>query len=269
LVKINAATGVGTAVNPAAHMTFDVRVTGLAYDPVADTLYGITSGFATRNSELVTINRTSGAETLVGGTLQAFNAHESLVLDTSVNPSKLLSGGTTLYEINKTTGVASVVGGSYPRKMFGLGAEVPPPPPPDADMDGIEDAQDNCPQDANPGQEDNEPDGIGDVCDPDDDNDGTDDGQDAFPFDDSEDTDTDGDMLGNNADLDDDNDTIADDFELANMLDPLDAADAGADPDMDGFTNLEEFEGGSDPQDPDSTPETDTLDWLPLLLEDD
>jgi hypothetical protein len=51
-------------------------------------------------------------------------------------------------------------------------------------------------------------------------------------------------------------------------LDPLDSSDAGADPDADGYTNLEEFEAGSDPHDPESRPTRD-LSWLYWLLLDD
>jgi len=81
------------------------------------------------------------------------------------------------------------------------------------------------------------------------DGDGVPDSEDAFPNDPTEWDDTDGDGIGNNADTDDDGDGIPDDYEIANGLDPLNAADANEDADGDGFTNLEEFEAGTDPQD--------------------
>ena len=52
----------------------------------------------------------------------------------------------------------------------------------DDDGDGVNDLQDNCPQDANPGQEDFDLDGKGDGCDPDDDNDLVKDVDDCEPF---------------------------------------------------------------------------------------
>jgi len=82
---------------------------------------------------------------------------------------------------------------------------------PDGDLDGIPDDSDNCPGIANPGQEDNDLDGDGDLCDSDDDNDGVPDLADncqyvanpgQFDFDD----DGDGDVC----DPDDDNDGVDD-----------------------------------------------------------
>jgi len=87
------------------------------------------------------------------------------------------------------------------------------------------------------------------------DGDGVPDNEDAFPNDPNESVDTDGDGIGNNADSDDDGDTMPDDYELANGLDPLNAADAALDADGDGFTNLEEFQAGTDPQDAADFPE--------------
>jgi hypothetical protein len=79
--------------------------------------------------------------------------------------------------------------------------------------------------------------------------------------------DTDGDGIDDELDEDDDNDGMPDAFETANGLNPLDAADASQDADGDGFTNLEEFQAGTDPQDPHSRPPV-AMPWLPLLLEE-
>jgi hypothetical protein len=71
----------------------------------------------------------------------------------------------------------------------------------DADEDGVDDGEDNCPGVPNPGQEDNDGDGDGDACDADDDNDGVDDGEDNCPTTANPDQrDTDGDGVGDECD---------------------------------------------------------------------
>jgi len=75
----------------------------------------------------------------------------------------------------------------------------------DGDSDGIG-IGDNCPLISNAGQENNDGDSSGDVC-----------------------------------DLDDDNDGMTDQYELENGLNTLDSSDANLDKDSDGLSNLEEF----------------------------
>jgi uncharacterized protein YjdB len=85
------------------------------------------------------------------------------------------------------------------------------PPPPDSDADGVTDASDNCPLAANAGQENNDGDAEGDVCDADDDNDGDLDGADNCPLAANADQlNTDGDASGDACDTDDDNDGVLD-----------------------------------------------------------
>jgi len=102
----------------------------------------------------------------------------------------------------------------------------------DSDGDGVDDDMDNCPSDANPGQENFDGDGKGDVCDADDDNDG-----------------------------------MPDDYELDKSFDPMNAADADEDDDSDNFKNVREYRAGSDPLDAQSVPPESML-WGPLLLDD-
>ncbi len=82
----------------------------------------------------------------------------------------------------------------------------------DQDGDGVLDGNDNCPFNSNPDQADLDLDGQGNACDSDDDGDG-----------------------------------LPDKYEIDNGLDPLDSFDQRADPDGDGFTNIDEFRFGTDP----------------------
>jgi hypothetical protein len=87
---------------------------------------------------------------------------------------------------------------------------------------------------------------------------------DAFPNDPNEWLDTDGDGIGNHSDLDDDNDGMSDQWELQYNLNPL-VNDAAEDPDGDGYSNLQEYRFGTDPNNPNSKPSI-GMPWIPLLL---
>jgi len=98
-------------------------------------------------------------------------------------------------------------------------------------------------------QNDDDGDGVKNVCDTDDDNDGVIDSADRFPVDASETVDTDNDGVGDNADLDDDGDEMPDAWEITYGLNPVNAGDRNADADGDGFNNRTEYGRGTDPID--------------------
>lgn len=119
----------------------------------------------------------------------------------------------------------------------------------DGDEDGIANQVDNCPAIANADQANLDGDNQGDACDSDIDGDTIANAADNCPLIvNTNQNNFDGDSQGDACDSDDDNDGLPDDYETANGLNPLDPSDASADADNDGFSNIEEFEAGSDPQ---------------------
>jgi len=91
-------------------------------------------------------------------------------------------------------------------------------------------------------------------------------------------TDTDGDDLKDYRELvvystnqessDTDGDKMPDGWEVTYGLDPT-ANDALSDKDNDGHSNLQEYQSGTDPTDPNSKPSSKAMPWIPLLLLDD
>ena len=72
--------------------------------------------------------------------------------------------------------------------------------------------------------------------------------------------------MGDACDDDDDNDGMPDAWENQYGLNPL-IDDASGDLDGDGWSNLKEYERGTDPDDPTSYP-IKAMPWIPLLLGD-
>ena len=127
----------------------------------------------------------------------------------------------------------------------------------DDDNDGITDAEDAYPLIAIGDYVDTDNDGAPDECDTscvslgmtadsDDDNDGVLDLVDAFPLDATESLDTDGDLIGNNADFDDDGDHYTDADEVTAGSDPLNSNSLPLDTDGDFISNISDLDDDND-----------------------
>lgn len=104
--------------------------------------------------------------------------------------------------------------------------------PIDLDGDGVINSEDNCPDVSNADQADLDSDGAGDSCD----------------------SDIDGDAISNS-------------WETTYGLDPYDSSDASEDPDGDGFSNLVEYQRGTNPNDQNSFPKNCLIPIYFLLLD--
>ncbi len=128
LYRLETATGTGTAVgNP----VFGAAVGGLAFDAVTNTLYGVDDGPAT-GTQLVTIDVTSGAHTVVGplggvrdADALAFCADDGMLYSINDTTEQLISidpdtGAATVIAVTSTAwgetyGMACAAGGAPPR----------------------------------------------------------------------------------------------------------------------------------------------------------
>lgn len=120
----------------------------------------------------------------------------------------------------------------------------------DTDSDGVCDANDNCPSDANEDQADADGDLIGDVCEADTDGDGTIDDFDNCPADPNPlQGDSDGDLQGDVCDLDDDNDGAADDADNCPLIPNADQVDFDGDGDGDACDGDDDADGVADEDD--------------------
>jgi YVTN family beta-propeller protein len=162
----------------------------------------------------------------------------------------------------------------------------------DRDEDGVLNNDDNCPADVNPGQEDDDADGVGNICEPPDfDADGITDVLDNCPLlANADQLDTDSDGAGDVCDSDDDNDGLTDAQELTlgtnslladsdgdNLTDGVEVNSLGTNPllvdtDGDGYNDDVEVNIGSDPLDILSIPADgdingdDSVDIIDMLL---
>jgi hypothetical protein len=233
--SFDAGADIGLDNTGSAHVT---GVTGSLNFPATPDAFqpanaGLQDAFVTK---LNSTGSTLHYSTYLGGT--AIDQGRGIVVDTVNNA--YVTGYTFSPDFPVTPGAFQPANGGFVDAFVVKIASTPP----DADNDGVADAVDNCPDDANPDQADADGDEIGDVCDPDDDNDGVNDTNDNCPVVSNPDqTNTDGDGDGNACDVDDDNDGVADTADNCPLIANPDQAD-------------DDNDGAGDACDPDTTPPT-------------
>lgn len=131
----------------------------------------------------------------------------------------------------------------------------------DTDGDGIPDVNDNCPSEYNPNQEDDDDDGVGDLCDFDQDNDGIDDDADNCPADANPDqADGDNDNIGDVCDTDADNDGVANEEDNCPYAPNAGQEDGDGDGIGDACDSLFDTDGDGVADDVDNCPDTPNAD---------
>jgi len=145
LIEIDPLTGMGVVVGSPLPIGLFVR--GMAHDPATGLLFAVGKDHAGEVSQLWALNKETAEATAVGPTGR--NDLEGLALDLRVGAPRILAGGTEVYELDPSTGAATLVGGDYPGKLFAMASPRVPclPDDPDRDGDGTPDCADDCPDD--------------------------------------------------------------------------------------------------------------------------
>ena len=186
----------------------DIQVTPASYDFGSQEL-GVPKTFTVYNNGVLGL--TPGSITIEGTNSSSFYVSYNSCSNNIIDPAESCLAKVIFYPGSTGTHSASLA----------IASDDPDTPVfsvplngtnPDDDNDGIGNTADNCPQTSNPYQDDFDGDEVGDSCDPDDDNDG-----------------------------------MLDSWEQEHGLNPFDSTDANQDADGDSFTNLEEYNFGSNP----------------------
>jgi hypothetical protein len=204
------------------------------------------SNFSFVTSDVFTMNENEFADLVIdGNTYNVKGGPQGAVINGSSN---VANGSSSWSTVSSSSFSLTPTTGDF--RLIGVSLDINTTSSEDSDGDGILDYVDNCPSVANgPGesnQSDIDGDQLGDVCDDDIDGDGVLNVSDAFPNDGSESADSDSDLIGDNSDncLNDSNNNQSD-IDSDGVGDVCDD-----DTDGDGVSNALELSLGFNPNDP-------------------